>query len=125
MPNSTDLKVGDRVMSPSSVLLAVADHFTETDPTDVLEQHSLLVCVGAEAYRLTERRSTGEAQALSKATLAVMPEVPEGITRGEFALHLRRAVSAHEWTDDDNKKVIPGIPRPRTEPTPSTSKAVD
>lgn len=114
--NSTDRDTAPAERTASSVLLAVANHFTETAPTDVLEQHSLLVCVGAEAYRLAERRSTGETQALSKAALAVMPEVPEGITRGEFALRLRRTAAHHEWTDDDNTKVIPSIPAPRRAP---------
>ncbi|MGC4947763.1 hypothetical protein ACLQ2N_16400 [Streptomyces sp. DT224] len=117
MANCTDLKSPDAVETPSNVLLAVADHFTETNPTGALEQHSLLVCVGAEAYRLTERRSDGSGQALSKAAFAAMPPLPDGITRGEFALHLRRA--AHEWTSDDNERAIPTIPAPRPAPIPA------
>ncbi|WNI31484.1 hypothetical protein [Streptomyces sp. ITFR-6] len=105
----------------TSVLLAVADHFTETTPTAVLEQHSLLVSVGAEAYRLVERRSDGSGQALSKAALAAMPEVPAGITRGEFALCLRRAVD--KWTSDDNERVTPTIPAPRPASIPSQPQA--
>lgn len=111
--NSTDQNTVAAEKAVSLVLLAVADHFTETTPTDVLGGASLLVCVGAEAYKFTGRRSNGEGPALSKAAMAVMPEVPAGITRGEFALHLRRAVDAHEWTSDDNKRVIPTIPGPR------------
>ncbi|BBA98303.1 hypothetical protein RVR_4436 [Actinacidiphila reveromycinica] len=117
--NSTDQKTAQADETASAVLRAVADHFTDTNPTDVLEQHSLLVCVGAEAYRLTERRSDGSGQALSKAALATMPEVPAGITRGEFALHLRRAAASHEWTSDDNERVIPTIPAPRKAPVPA------
>ncbi|MFD5788630.1 hypothetical protein ACFWH1_18655 [Streptomyces sp. NPDC127037] len=116
MPNCTDLKSPGTGEAARLVLAAVAEHFTETNPTGVLEQHSLLVCVGAEAYRFTERRSDGSGQALSKAAFEVMPPLPAGITRGEFALHLRRA--AHEWTSEDNERAIPTIPAPRPAPIP-------
>jgi hypothetical protein len=112
------------------VLAGVADHFTTADPTAVLEHHSLLICVGAEAYELADRSVSGDGQAMSKAAMAALPEFREGITRGEFALLIRAALAevGHEWTEDDNRRVIPEIPGPRQDPKPTvptqpTSKA--
>ena len=113
MHNHNDLRALDTEKAARRVLLAVADHFTDTNPTDALEPSSLLTCVGVEAYKAANRRSAA-APALSKAALDTLPEVADGITRGEYALHLRRAT--HEWTGDDNEPVIPTIPRPRTAP---------
>lgn len=106
------------------VLVAVAEHMATTSPDDALEQHSLLVCVGAEAYRLTDRSITGGGQRLAREALDAAPllnEYPEGITRGNYAVCLLRLVEAagHEWGEDDNARVIPVIPGPRTEPAPA------
>ncbi|WP_327415447.1 hypothetical protein [Streptomyces sp. NBC_01233] len=108
----------------AAVLVAVGEHFRTVNPTDALENANLLVCVGAEAYNLVDRRVAGNAPALAKAALALMPERREGITRGEYVLHIRDAVLAagHDWPDGDNDPAIPtipGIPGPRTEPVPA------
>ncbi|MCX4550550.1 MULTISPECIES: hypothetical protein [unclassified Streptomyces] len=105
--------------STARLLRAVADHFTKINPAEVLEQDSLLISFGAEAYRLTDRKLGGAAQAMATAALAVAPELPDEITRGEYALRLHRLVvaSGHDWPDDDNDPVIPritGIPGQRT-----------
>nr|WTB35077.1 hypothetical protein OG781_41525 [Streptomyces sp. NBC_00830] len=89
MPNCTDRNAEK---AAGLVLLAIADHLTTTDPTGVLEQHSLLICVGAEAYKLADRSVIGGADELASAALALAPEPTGGLTRGEFALRLRRLV---------------------------------
>lgn len=96
------------------VLLAVARHFTATEPTKPLEPHALLIAFGAEAYRLTDRSIGGGGQALARAGLAAAPDPHEGITRGEYALLLRKAPAAlgAEWGDDADERIIP---RPRPE----------
>ncbi|MFJ6014511.1 hypothetical protein [Streptomyces sp. NPDC092952] len=115
MPNCTDLKSPD---AAHRVLLAVADHFTATNPGGALEAENLLVCVGAEAYKLVNRRENGEGPALSKAAVALLPELREDITRGEYALLLRAVLpsAGRGWAEDDNQRAIPAIPRPRTAP---------
>ncbi|MEC3995210.1 hypothetical protein VSR01_17375 [Actinacidiphila sp. DG2A-62] len=123
MAQVTDLNaVGRDREDVSRVLVAVADHFTKTNPTEELEQSSLLVAFGAEAYKLTGRSLDGTAQALAKAALATAPELVPGTTRGEFALILRRAATAgHDWPDGPNDPAIPritGIPGQRTQPDP-------
>lgn len=102
------------------VLLAVAGHFTETSPTKALEPQALVVAFTAEAYKLTDRSINGGSQALARAALAVAPEPNEGVTRGEYALILRRvpAAIAAEWGDDANERVIPIIPGQRPAPAP-------
>lgn len=122
MTKLTDLKpvdTGDAV----AVLLAVAEHFTATHPTAPLERHSLLIAFGAEAYKLHNRSLTGGADRLAKEALALAPARTGDVTRGEYALLLRRAAveAGHDWPDGDNDRAIPsipGIPGPRTEPTP-------
>ncbi|MFI5629165.1 hypothetical protein ACIA8E_07255 [Streptomyces sp. NPDC051664] len=111
--NSTDQAAGsvaaeteDPRVTAGRVLAMVAAHFTTKDPSDVLEPHALLVCVGAEAYKLADRsRFIGAAQ-MSRAALAEAPEAPEGITRGEFALLLLKAAKAcgYDWRSEDSEQ---------------------
>lgn len=119
-PNATAVGREDVI----GVLLAVAGHFTETDPTGALEPHALLIAFGAEAYRRTDRSISGGAQALSRAGLAAAPEPHEGITRGEYALLLRKAAASlgAEWGEDANERVIPIIPAQRPAPAPAPAE---
>ncbi|MBT2492355.1 hypothetical protein J7E96_28365 [Streptomyces sp. ISL-96] len=115
--------------STVAVLRAIGEHFRTVNPTDVLENTKLLVCVGAEAYNLVDRRLDGDAPGLARTAMAAMPELREGITRGEYVLHIRDAVLAagHDWPDGDNDPAIPritGIPGPRTEPTPGKRPSI-
>ncbi|WP_432001575.1 hypothetical protein [Streptomyces sioyaensis] len=100
----------------SCVLAAMADHFTQNDPTVALTEDSFLVCVGLKAYDLTGRSLNGIGPALSRAALSMAPVRPAGITRGEYALLLRKAAVACGWSNEDNEPAIPRIPCPRDEP---------
>ncbi|MET9321940.1 hypothetical protein ABZX75_17360 [Streptomyces sp. NPDC003038] len=117
MEQSTDLTRVGADAAVGHVLLAVADHFTENNPTKELEPVALLIAFGAEAYRLTDRSIGGGGQALAKAAFEAAPELIPGTTRGEYALILRTAAKdGAEWGDDANEPVIPritGIPSPR------------
>lgn len=133
MTNPTDLNTEEatpRVDAfTAAVLVAVGEHFRTVNPTEVLENANLLVCVGAEAYNLVDRRLAGDAPALSKAAMALMPELREGITRGEYMILVRDVVltGGHDWPDGENDRAIPritGIPGPRTEPDPSQKPTV-
>jgi hypothetical protein len=123
MAQGTDLNAVGRE-DVERVLLAVADHFTETDPTKPLEPAALLIAFGAEAYQLTDRSISGGGPALARAGLAAAPAPRDGITRGEYALLLCKlpAAPGAEWGDDANERVIPLIPHPRTEPTPAPAE---
>ncbi|WP_381792890.1 hypothetical protein [Streptomyces niveus] len=124
MEQSTDLKLADTGDGVVPVLRAVAEHFTEIRPTEVLERQSLAIAFGAGAYKVADRSMSGGSDKLAGAALVLAPEAPDGITRGEYALLVRRvlAESGHEWSDGDNDRAIPAIPRPRTEPTPKAPK---
>ncbi|RPK58110.1 hypothetical protein EES44_24570 [Streptomyces sp. ADI96-15] len=105
----------------TQVLVAVADHLNATSPDDVLDQQSLLISFGAEAYKLKGRSLNSGAQDLAKAALALAPERTDGMTRREYAGELVRLVAGHDWPDGDNDPAIPritGIPGQRTEPSP-------
>ena len=61
---------------------------------------------------------------LAQIALRLLPDITEGVTRGEYSLLLRKAARAagatgYEWTEADNEPVIrpttPGFPRPRKE----------
>ncbi|MFF0395142.1 hypothetical protein ACFYSJ_05050 [Streptomyces sp. NPDC005248] len=121
--NSTDQAAGstpagteDPRVTAGRVLAMVADHFTATDPSDVLEPHSLLVCVGAEAYKLADRSTSGGADKLARAALDLAPELTGEITRGEYALRLFKVARV------DSEPVIPRFPEPRTEAPASAPK---
>ncbi|WP_433916928.1 hypothetical protein [Streptomyces sp. NBC_01744] len=111
--NSTDQAAGstpagteDPRVTAGRVLAMIADHFTTTDPSDVLEPHSLLVCVSAEAYKLADRPMFVGAAQMARAALAEAPDAPEGITRGELALLLLKAATAcgYDWRSEDNEQ---------------------
>lgn len=122
MANLTDLFPGQTVEhaenAVADVLRAVADHFTEVRPTEPMDPQVLVVTIGAEAYKACGRSIGGRSAELARAAQAAAPEVVDGITRGEYALRARQAANAggYEWTEDDNKPVIPTIPGQRREP---------
>lgn len=127
MANLTDLFPGRTVehaeITAAAVLLAVADRFTQVRPTEPTDPQELLVTIGAEAYELCGRSLGGQTAELARAAQAAAPEVVDGITRGEYALRARKAAveDSYEWTEDDNKPVIPTIPGQRREPARSAS----
>ncbi|WTW95448.1 hypothetical protein OG216_19595 [Streptomycetaceae bacterium NBC_01309] len=123
MVNPTDPTWLDPEPTVQDVLLGVATHLTQTNPTAALESYTVLVCVGAEAYKQTDRRTDGVARALAQAAMTVVPEPPRAVTRGEYALWLRKVVaSQNEWTEADNEPVIPSVtadfPKQRSNPGP-------
>lgn len=125
MPQVTDLKEGTgahSALSPETALIlaAVAQHFTEVNPTADLGQHSLLVSFGAEAYRFTDGKPGRNADGMAAAAYSAAPRFSPPVTRGEYALILRRVLTdaGVEWTEDDNQPAIPRVPGPRTEPVP-------
>ncbi|WP_225846939.1 hypothetical protein [Streptomyces sp. HPF1205] len=118
MPNSTDHTCPDAEDDVVRILLAVADHFAEVRPTEALDTESLVVVISAETYDACGRSIDGRSTSLALAAHAAAPEMTEEMTRGEYALRLRRqfTASGHDWTDDDNQPVIPIIPGPRQAP---------
>ncbi|MFD3844753.1 hypothetical protein ACFWVB_02535 [Streptomyces microflavus] len=108
--------------STAAVLVNVAEHFRTVNHADVLDGTSLLACVDAEALLVAEGAEPESAE-LTRLVLDAMPAMFTGITRGEAQLHIRGVVLAagHEWTEDDNAKVIPTIPGPRKVPVPAKS----
>ncbi|WP_433856712.1 hypothetical protein [Streptomyces kronopolitis] len=100
MHHSTDLKPADGSTADSPtfaekaarVLNQVAAHFTAIRPTELLEPDALLVSIGAESYNVCGRSLGSDSAHVSRTALSAAPERPDGITRGEYALHLRRAI---------------------------------
>lgn len=125
MANHTDLfPTPDREQSENAdsaaglVLAAVANHFTDVRPTEAMAPAALVVTVSSEAYNACGRSIGGRAAELSRAALAIAPEATGDLTRGEYALRLRHVLtsSGYEWSEDDNQRVIPIIPRQRQKP---------
>ncbi|WP_019548582.1 hypothetical protein [Streptomyces sulphureus] len=134
MGHSTDLKPAERASADSPdfvetvarVLVNVAEHFTTTRPTEPLDQNALLVSIGAESYKVCGRSIGSQAAHISRATLSVAPAVEQAITRGEYALRLRKTVGLPPeiaQASDDNERVIPRIPGPRREPQPEGGRS--
>ncbi|MFE3378770.1 hypothetical protein [Streptomyces anulatus] len=106
-----------------AVLRAVAEHFRTVDPAVLLAPVDLTVRVAVESFVQVERRMAGDGLDLARQVRAVLPDPLDDITRGEYVLHLRDLVltDGHDWPSGDNDPAIPkipGIPGPRTEPTP-------
>ncbi|MEU1815187.1 hypothetical protein ABZ543_08310 [Streptomyces roseifaciens] len=134
MSHSTDLNReaapdGPVALSPetATILDTVATHFIDARPADILEPSDVPVAIGAAAYNLSGRTSGGGASEFATAALAAAP-APVGfqLTRGEYALRLRRALeeSVEVWAEDVGESVtpaapdIPAVPAPRRTPVP-------
>lgn len=104
MGHSTDLKPASSAVNADSpdtsdfaetvahVLSRLADHFTDTRPTEPMEQGTLLVGISAQAYTVCGRSIGSRAAHITRAALRCAPAQPDGITRGEYALHVRRTL---------------------------------
>ncbi|MFF4388548.1 hypothetical protein ACFY0G_17475 [Streptomyces sp. NPDC001552] len=99
----TDLNSPDTEKAAVRVLFAVADHLNTIESAAVLEAHSLLVCISAEAYKLADRRVDGEGMAASRAAMALSPEREAGVTRGAYArlIWAQLEEAGHEPDDSD------------------------
>ncbi|MFI9026357.1 hypothetical protein [Streptomyces sp. NPDC053560] len=101
MAHSTDLKsppaaAGDDpdfTETVARVLAAVADHFTTARPGDRLEENALLINVQTQAYDICGRSIGSRAAHIARTAMAAAPEQPADITRGEYALRLRRVIN--------------------------------
>ncbi|MFI0827226.1 hypothetical protein ACH4Q7_22535 [Streptomyces roseolus] len=122
----TDLNPAREGVAPRDVLVAVADHLTQTDPAAELDQLALIVCLGAETAALLGGEYDREARVLAAEAAELFPEIEAGQTRGEYALILRREAknAGDGWGEDDNAPVIPRLPRPRTEPVPADRPSI-
>ncbi|MGW1989637.1 hypothetical protein [Embleya sp. NPDC001921] len=115
--NATDLKSRSLADAQTDkvvrVLGAVAHHLTVSRPEAKLGPDALSVVVSSKAYEICPRMG---ARLLADAAMKAAPVGDHGITRGEYALRLRRTITeaGYEWSDEDNKPVIPPIvPAPR------------
>lgn len=84
-PNTADI---------AAVHAAVAIHLTQVRPTEALAPDALLVCIGAESYKLLGRSFGGRTAQLARAARAAAPDIPDGMPRGKYALLLADAVTA-------------------------------
>lgn len=73
------------------LLEAAADRLTATDPDGRVTQVQLLARFTATAYAATPRLPEEQLHAAVREALHLAPPVRERITRGEYALLLRRA----------------------------------
>ncbi|MGC0418353.1 hypothetical protein [Embleya sp. AB8] len=115
--NATDLKAplaDARSEDVMRVLGAVAHHLTVSRPDGKLGPDALAVVVSSKAYEICGPRSG--ASLLADAAMKAAPVGDFGITRGEYALRVRRVIAdaGYEWSDEDNEPVIPKIPAPRS-----------
>jgi hypothetical protein len=98
------------------VLGRMAGHFTDRRPNDLLTPVALGAGVAGEVFNARGRTHRGSGAALSAAVTAALPLADFTGTRAEYADLLREAARAYGWSEDDNKRAIPTVPGPRTEP---------
>ncbi|MET9819601.1 hypothetical protein [Streptomyces sp. NPDC006355] len=101
------------------VLALMAGHFTARRPGDRLTPVALGAAVAGEVYNAGGRTSRVNGAALSAAVTDELPPADFNLTRGQYAVLLREAATAHGWSDDANERAIPTIPGPRPAPAPS------
>jgi hypothetical protein len=110
--------VTEELKSKAAQALALAAvHLATVRPGDVLEEDvDLAVVVGAKVYDVGGRTS-GSGSGISRLALEALGDiVPRGgITRLEAAAPMAQAaqVLGYDWSDDDDRRVIPSIPGPR------------
>ncbi|WP_433341660.1 hypothetical protein [Streptomyces sp. CA-253872] len=103
------------------VLAAIATHFADTHPGRPLTRVALVGAVASESYLARNRSTSGGGGAeFSRAVQDALPPADYALTRGQYAALVRERVASYEWTEDDNKPVIPRIPGMR--PAPDTGE---
>lgn len=101
------------------VLALMAGHFTARRPGDRLTPVALGAAVAGEVYNAGGRTSRVNGAPLSAAVTDELPPADFNLTRGQYAVLLREAATAHGWGDDANERAIPTVPGPRPAPAPS------
>ncbi|AIV35575.1 hypothetical protein NI25_20440 [Streptomyces sp. CCM_MD2014] len=102
----------------------MAGHFTRVRPGGYLTPVALGAAVAGEVYNAGGRTSRANGAAVSTAVTAALPAADFTSTRGQYAVLLREAATAHGWSDDDNERAIPTVPGPRPAPAPSPRPGV-
>lgn len=95
-----------RPRRPSALVAAVAAHLSEARPDAVM----------TEAARMTLALRVAGTPAAARPLLAALPFPEMGITRGEFALRLRKVV----WVEEGREE-LPRVPRPGAHPRAVTA----
>ncbi|MFE0765414.1 hypothetical protein [Streptomyces smyrnaeus] len=100
MGHSTDLKSADGTTTDDTdfattvarVLANVAENLTENRPAESLDNRELLTSIDAEAYKVCGRSIGSRSAHVSRAAMLTAPAATGSITRGEYALRLRRTL---------------------------------
>jgi hypothetical protein len=118
MSKGTDLRAGgvqsltDEQKSVAAHGLAmVAGHLASADPGKPLDGIDLAAMVGAKVYDAGGRSGAGGGVRILRAALVAVGEVPDGVTRVEFAVPVAQAARTlgYDWSQDDNRQLAAAV----------------
>ncbi|MEU1853948.1 hypothetical protein ABZ499_32995 [Streptomyces sp. NPDC019990] len=101
MAKGTDLRASgeqgiteDHRSKAAEALALVADHLATIDPANAIDEMGVAVLVGAKVYDVGGRSGSGGGVRVSRIALTALGDVPEGVTRREFAVRAAEAAQA-------------------------------
>jgi hypothetical protein len=92
-------------------LAMVAGDLASADPGKPLDGIDLAAMVGAKVCDAGGRSGAGGGVRILRAALVAVGEVPDGVTRVEFAVPVAQAARAlgYDWSKDDNRHLAAAV----------------
>lgn len=92
----------------AEALAKVAGRLASNDPKDLVSSLDVTILVGAMVYEVAAREGIRGGRGISRAALDAVGEVPDGVTRVEFAVTVAQAARTcgYDWSADDNRQLV-------------------
>ncbi|PWI16029.1 hypothetical protein DI272_19035 [Streptomyces sp. Act143] len=117
MSKGTDLRASgaqsltDEQKSKAGVALArVAGRLAVDGPSGLVYSFDFAALLGAMVYEVGFESGTGGGEMIQRAATVAVGDIPDGVTRVDFALHVALVARAlgYDWSGD-NRHLIPGL----------------
>ncbi|MFJ1606979.1 hypothetical protein ACIOHS_26950 [Streptomyces sp. NPDC088253] len=89
-------------------LAMAAGRLAVDDPSGLVDSLDITVLVGAMVYEVASRDGIRGGREISRAALDAVGEVPDAVTRVEFAVMVAEAARTcgYDWSADDNRQLV-------------------
>jgi hypothetical protein len=118
MSKGTDLRasgeqgIAQELKSKAAQALAMtAGHLASIDPDRDIEELAFAAVVGSKVYDVGGRSGSGGGVRIARLALEAVGEVPDGMTRVEFAVTVAQAARSlgYDWSKDDNRHLAEAV----------------
>ncbi|MDQ1018842.1 hypothetical protein [Streptomyces afghaniensis] len=118
MSKGTDLRASgeqgitaEQKCKAAEALAMTAGHLASIDPDRDIDELAFAAVLGAKVYDVGGRSGSGGGVRISRLALEAVGEVPDGVTRVEFAVTVAQAARTlgYDWSTDDNRRLVEGV----------------